>query len=145
MGRGPIRLATGPIPRVVARTLLLLVGGTAGCSNDVMNTAVWSDETRMRKFQEYHDRQVGEPFYGREEKVCGRHKCTRREDDRLEIVQEDTFEKGCSIAWVLDPSLTGKYHHPNGLELDIVGIKRSWRYVSAPEFCLYGLDWEGPW
>jgi hypothetical protein len=125
--------------------VLLLVGGTSGCSNDFMNTAVWSDETRMRKFREHHDRQVGEPFYGREEEVCGRHQCTRREDDRIEIVQEDTFEEGCSIAWVLDPSVTGKYHHRNGLELDIVGIKRSWRYVSAPDPCLYGLDWEGPW
>lgn len=125
--------------------VLLLFGGTTGCSNDLMNAAVWSDETRMRKFREHHDRQVGEPFYGREEEVCGRRHCDPREDGRLEIVMDDNFEQGCSIVWVVAPSRTGKYHHPNGLELDIVGMKQYWRYAGAPELCLYGLDWEGPW
>lgn len=128
--------------------LLAVVGlfGLAGCVNEFMNSAMYSEETRIRKFREYHDQQLGKPYYGVEENVCGKLECVRRPDGLLEITWENTFEEGCTIVWVVAPTESKVYRHPtNGLLMDIIGIKYSWHYDSNPEKCLYGLDWEGPW
>lgn len=116
-----------------------------GCSNEFMNSAIYSDRTRIEKFREYHDREIGEPYYGRKAVVCEHRSCSSRSDGWLEITHDGVFEEGCTIVWLVEPSPTGKYPHQNGLILDILGIKRAWRYVSEPSECLYGLDWEGPW
>lgn len=130
---------------VLSPAAILAMINCAACSNDFMNSAVWSEERRIEKFREYQDREIGEPYYGLEEEVCRQRKCIRHEDGWLEVVWEDTFEAGCSIAWMVEPSVTGRYHHPNGMIFDIIGYKRSWRYVSDPGACLFGLDWEGHW
>jgi hypothetical protein len=122
-----------------------LLSCAVGCSNELMNSAFFSDRARLEKFREYHDRQIGEPFYGDESTVCNQHDCSRRADGWLEIVHEGAFEEGCTIVWEVEPSPTGKYHHRNGMVFDIVGTRRAWRYVSDPGECLFGLDWEGPW
>lgn len=124
---------------------LIAISVLAACSNDLMNSAVWSEERRMEKFREYHDREIGEPYYGQRSEVCVQRECLIREDGWLEITHERTFEEGCTIAWEVEPTETSRYHHPNGMVFDIVGIKKSWNYVSDPENCLFGLDWEGPW
>lgn len=116
-----------------------------GCSNELMNSAIYSEQTRIEKFREYHDREIGEPYYGRESVICEQRACTRRADGWLEVTHDGAFEEECTIVWEVEPSATGKYHHRNGIIFDIVGTKRAWRYVSDPGKCLFGLDWEGPW
>jgi hypothetical protein len=106
----------------IAASLLVV-----GCSNDILNSAFYSTEDRLRKF-------------------CSRHSCATGKDGMLEISHESVFEEDCDIVWIVEPSETGKYLHPtNGLTLDCIGTKRSWRYASDPNHCLFGLDWEGPW
>jgi hypothetical protein len=117
-----------------------------GCSNEILNAAFYSTEDRLRKFREYHDREIGEHYVGILSEVCSRRSCATGKDGMLEISHESVFEEDCDIVWIVEPSETGKYHHPtNGLTLNCVGTKRSWRYASDPNHCLFGLDWEGPW
>jgi len=98
-----------------------------------------SVETQHKDFIAYTNREVGEPLYGN---GYG-YRIVVISPTESEFIPDPMPEGG--VAWMVDTSKKGDYHHPNGTVFEIRGIKKSWRFVGDPMKCLMKIKWGGPW
>jgi hypothetical protein len=105
----------------------------------VMASGCASIEAQHRDFIAQTDRQIGEPFYGN---GYG-YRVVAINSTESEFIPDPMPEGG--VAWTVDTSRRGAYHHPNGVTFEIQGMKKSWRFIGDPMKCLLKVNWGGPW
>lgn len=114
--------------------LLSLLVVLAGCE---------SMQTQHRNFVSYQNHEIGNQFYSYEKEGMREVKIS---DFESEFVPDPLPPSGGGVAWRVDTRTRGAYHHPNGMNFQIEGIKKSWRFVGDPEKCLLPTGWwSGNW
>ena len=138
--------------RIIRITLTLLAtSAITGCcvfaKNEDINAFWNTKEERIEKFKEHTDYHIGKPLYGLKSDLCGtQYKCQPIGEKLVEYMPLETSKDKCQIAWTVNEESIGKYIHPtNGIEFDIAGHIKSWRYISKEEECLYTIGYCAPW
>src|SRR6267154_2229843 len=117
---------------VVLGVLLFLSGCIPFLSNEQQNALSHTKEERVQMFKRDKDREVGLPYYfynSSEQEWCEATQCIKVDDKTTEYTPKEDSTKKCVIAWNVDTTSKGPYHHPNGMVFNIAGMKKSWRYV----------------
>ncbi len=89
-----------------------------------------SVESQKRLFVDIHNSEIGRPFYDHEKPGMKEVKIS---DSISEFVPETIPTDHAVVAWTVDTTSRGPYHHPNGMTFHIQGIKKSWRLLGDPE------------
>lgn len=89
-----------------------------------------SVESEKQLFVDTHNYEIGEPFYDHEKRGMKEVKIS---DSISEFVPESIPSDGAVVAWTVDTTKRGAYHHSNGMTFQIEGIKKSWRLLGDPE------------
>jgi hypothetical protein len=100
-----------------------------------------SVESQKRLFADVHNSEIGRPFYDHEKPGMKEVKIS---DSMSEFVPETIPSDRAVVAWTVDTSTRGPYHHPNGTTFQIEGIKKSWRLLGDPEKARTKIDWGVP-
>ena len=116
-------------------------------SNEQQNSLWWTKEERIQMFKRDRDREIGLPYYlsKPEQQWCEITQCIKVDDKTSEYISKEDPLKTCVIAWVVNTTAKGPYHHPNGMVFDIAGMKKGWRYISDPQLCFTTIMFNGPW
>ncbi len=101
-----------------------------------------SVESQKRLFVDMHDSEVGRPFYDHEKRGMKEVKISY---SLSEFVPESVPADRAVVAWTVDTTSRGPYHHSNGMTFQIEGIKKSWRLLGDPELARTKINWWGPW
>lgn len=119
-----------PAVQFILGCLLL---GFAGCQ---------SVESQKRVFADIHNGQIGSPFFTYEKPGM---KEVRISDTMSEFVPEVIPVDRAVVAWTVDTTTRGPYHHRNGMTFQIEGLKKSWRVLGDPELARTSISWLTPW
>jgi len=117
----------------LALSLLLGALCLAGCQ---------SADSQKRLFVDMHNSEIGRPFYDHEKPGMKEVKIS---DSVSEFVPEMIPSDRAVVAWTVDTTSRGPYHHPNGMTFQIEGMKKSWRLLGDPELGRTKINWWGPW